>query len=556
MYPERLRTETLSNAEKELYRRFATQLPAEFHVFHSVSWQVPDVRYGASDGEADFLLAHPNLGIMVIEVKGGLIRYDGLQAHWYSGSASIKDPFDQAKNNKYSLQKLLKGDPYFSSRWLSMGHAVAFPDVDVKGSLRLDAPREIILDASDMANVLAWVQAAFAHWHGQTEAISTLGEAGLQAIARILSPSWELRLSLATIIQEDETEIRRLTEDQFHILDLLGRTRRAAVSGCAGSGKTTLAVEKAIRLGKQGAHVLLTCYNRHLADNLANGLADIPGVEVASFHAIALEWCRQAGLLIGPAPSDQAFFEDRLPDLLMGAIDKLGPKFDAVIVDEGQDFREHWWVPLQSFLRDTMNGFLFVFYDDNQKLYSGGGIPTEFLPFPLSRNLRNTQQVHKMVMNYYRSGTIPAALGPIGRPVEVHAYADGDALKQLLRQALHRLVSQENVSPEDIVVLTPRAAARSVLWRFGSLGNFRLTDKWAAGGADIYCTTVHSFKGLESPVVILAEIDEQAALDLETILYVGCSRAVSHLIVLAESNTAEAIAGLKAADQAPGAGSN
>jgi len=292
---------------------------------------------------------------------------------------------------------------------------------------------------------------------------------------------------------------------------------------------------------------LLTCYNRYLADNLASDLAEVPGVEVASFHAIALKWCRQAGLLSGTTPSDQTFFEDKLPDLLMEAIEKLGPKFDAVIVDEGQDFRGHWWVPLQSFLRDTKNGFLFVFYDDNQKLYSGSGIPTEFLPFPLTRNLRNTQQVHKMVLNFYRSGTIPTARGPVGRPVEVHPYTDAAALKQHLRNALHRLVSQEDVSPEDIVVLTPRAAARSQLWQLGSLGNFRLTDQWASGGADIYCTTVHSFKGLESPVVILAEIDEQATLDLETILYVGCSRAVSHLVVLAESNTASAIAGLKAA---------
>lgn len=551
MYPDRLRPETRSNAEKELYRQFSVQLPAEFHVFHSVSWQVADIRYGASDGEADFLIVHPNLGIMVIEVKGGLIRYDGSQAQWYSGHASIKDPFDQAKNNKYSLQKLLKADPYFSSRWLSMGHAVAFPDVEVKGGLRLDAPREIILDASDMAKVAAWVQKGFAYWHGHGDAINTLGDAGLQAIARILSPSWELRLRLGTVIRQDESEIRRLTGDQFHILDLLGRTRRAAVSGCAGSGKTTLAVEKALRLSKQGAQVLLTCFNRYLADYLASDLSEVPGVEVASFHTIALKWCRQAELLSGAIPSDKAFFEDTLPDLLMEAIEKLGPRFDALIVDEGQDFRAHWWVPLQSFLRDTENGFLFVFYDDNQKLYSGGGIPTEFLPFALTRNLRNTQQVHTMVMNYYRSGEIPTALGPIGRPVEVHLYANAAGLKQQLRQALHRLVSQEDVSPEDIVILTPRAAGRSQLWQFGSLGNFGLTDQWSAGGADIYCTTVHSFKGLESPVVILAEIDEQVVLDLEAILYVGCSRAVSHLIVLAESNTGKAIAGLKATEQWP-----
>lgn len=548
---DRIRPETLSNAERALYSRLSAQLPAAFTVFHSVSWQVPDLRHGATDGEADFLIVHPGLGILVVEAKGGSIRYDGAHAQWYSGSYHIKDPFDQAKNNKYSLQRLLKTDPYFSNRWLKMGHAVAFPDVEVKSGLRLDAPREIILDAGDLADVSAWVQTAFKYWHGQAEALSALGNAGVQAVIGILSPSWELRLRLGTAIQEEEAEIQRLTEEQFHILDLLSRTRRAAVSGCAGSGKTTLAVEKALRLSKQGAQVLLTCFNRYLADYLASDLSEHPGIEVASFHTTAIKWCRQAGLLSGAIPSDPAFFEDTLPDMLLEAIEKLGPGFDAVIVDEGQDFRTHWWIPLQSLLRDTKDGFLYVFYDDNQRLYSKTGVPAEFLPFSLTRNLRNTQLVHKMVMNFYRSDTKPAALGPVGRPVEIHTYSDVAMLKQQIRQALHRLVYQEDVAPEDVVVLTPRAAERSQLWQLGPLGNFRLTDQWAAGGADIFCATVHSFKGLESPVIVLAEIDRQDISDLDAILYVGCSRAVNHLIVLVEASTGESMASLTASARPP-----
>ena len=73
---------------------------------------------------------------------------------------------------------------------------------------------------------------------------------------------------------------------------------------------------------------------------------------------------------------------------------------------------------------------------------------------------------------------------------------------------------------------------RSSLWQLGMLGNFRLTEQWTTASGEIFCSTIHSFKGLESPVVILTEIEPHAAQDLESLLYVGCSRACHHLVVL------------------------
>jgi len=95
------------------------------------------------------------------------------------------------------------------------------------------------------------------------------------------------------------------------------------------------------------------------------------------------------------------------------------------------------------------------------------------------------------------------------------------------------------VPSEDIVILTPKGRQRSSLWRLGPVGNFLLTDQWSTGSGEIFCSTVHSFKGLESPVVILAEIEPYITQDLESILYVGCSRACNHLIVLASADLSE-----------------
>jgi hypothetical protein len=76
---------------------------------------------------------------------------------------------------------------------------------------------------------------------------------------------------------------------------MLDGERRVAVSGPAGSGKTLLAAEKARRLADQGFEVLLTCFNRPLADHVRAGLGDVEGVHVAGFHELCFDLCREAG---------------------------------------------------------------------------------------------------------------------------------------------------------------------------------------------------------------------------------------------------------------------
>ena len=50
-----------------------------------------------------FLEACDRLGLLVIEVKGGNIRYDGATGEWFSGIYAIKDPVLQVTNNRYQL---------------------------------------------------------------------------------------------------------------------------------------------------------------------------------------------------------------------------------------------------------------------------------------------------------------------------------------------------------------------------------------------------------------------------------------------------------------------
>jgi len=97
----------------------------------------------------------------------------------------------------------------------------------------------------------------------------------------------------------------------------------------------------------------------------------------------------------------------------------------------------------------------------------------------------------------------------VGRAVEVLKYQTEGDLKRLLRKQIHHLVREEQVDPEDIVILTPRAPHRSALRHMGMLGEFSLNDT-PDGSGEIFWTNIYQFKGLESPVVILVEIGNRS----------------------------------------------
>jgi hypothetical protein len=522
-------------------------------VFHHVPWQVRDVRSGARDGEADFIVADPNRGFLIVEVKGGSVYYDGALRQWYSGRYPIDDPFEQATSCKYSLLSLLKEQSYWRNRYVRMAHAVAFPDVVVaQTKLRPDAPREIVLDSTQMHDLNRWVQHVFEYWNGQERRSDPPGAEGVRHLVNLISPTVHLRPLLGVTIAEEEQELVRATEDQFYIIDLLGHQRQLGVLGCAGSGKTLIAAEKARQLCAQGFRVLLTCFNRNLAEFLQASIGDNQQLVIKHFHGLCADLAREAGLWRRDSmPPSADFFAKKLPEQLVEAADVLNWHVDAVIVDEGQDFREEWWLALRYLLNDPDNGIFYVFFDDHQNLYGSEGVPLEVAPVVLRKNCRNTRAIHQYVSTYYRSDHPTTAIGPAGRAVDVLTYQTESDLKRLLRKQIHRLVREEQVAAEDIVILTPRAPHRSALRQMGRLGEFSLTDT-PGGSGEIYWTNIYQFKGLESPVVILVEIDAKAlagdaveiaadteaqlassrvVLTPETLMYVGTSRARHHLIV-------------------------
>lgn len=535
MFPDGLHHDVESNAEKLLYRAFQEQLSDDFRVFHSVSWQLPNRRSGAKDGEADFIIACPNLGILVLEVKGGSIQYNGTVDKWYSHNNLIKDPFKQARQSQKSLLDLLKEQSYWKKRWIPIGHAVAFPDVNIANCrLRPDATRDIILDCTQLSDLSGWVQTVINYYRGQNERKSEFDVESSEQLVNILTRWFDLKQVLGIEIHKDQHELKRLSEQQFRLLDFLGRQRRAAISGCAGSGKTLLAVEKARRLSEQGFRVLLICYNKALAGFLRKSLRWKRNLKIYHFHALCKKLAVDAGLDPGANSNfDKDSLWDKIyPELLLESADKLNWRVDAIIVDEGQDFQENWWLPLKGLLNDPENGIFYLFYDDHQNLYcSSWKSPFDLAPFTLTENWRNTKRIHSHVLQFYRGEKSITALRSEGRNVEILDYPSNNnaQLQKMIGSILNRLVWDEGVSTKDIAILTT-TKKQALQNKF--LGKFRVKADPDTSSQEIFCNTIHQFKGLESPVIILVETELRNCDRLRNWLYVGTSRARNHLIIL------------------------
>ena len=165
----------------------------------------------------------------------------------------------------------------------------------------------------------------------------------------------------------------------------------------------------------------------------------------------------------------------------------------------------------------------------------------------LPANLRNTKPIHEFVSVFYRGEGKPEGRGPVGRPVEVLGYRTPEDLDRLLALVLKNL-ELEGLSLDDVVVLTPARPAKSELRRRGRVNGYELSETPEPG--KVLTSTIHGFKGLERPVVILAEVGARHREDLASYLYVGGSRARNHLIVLAAEPVAKELRQL--AGVAPG----
>jgi hypothetical protein len=503
------------------------------------------------DGEADFVIAHPDLGLMILEVKGGRIHYDAQKMQWHSVDRTgkdhpINDPVFQARNSKGALIAKLEELPdWDKTERIPIGYMVVFPDVIAEEqTLRLDLDRQIVLDANDMQRIQESIERGYIWNFGGRPKPGSLGNARLHKIKNLLTCSFSLRTPLSVTLNEEENQLIKLTENQLHALSFIQKQRRALIEGCAGSGKTMLALEKCRQLAEQGFDTLLLCFNAPLASFLQQRVHQ--DVEVAYFHGLCKSLAKDAGIGFRAYDNEEEYYNKILPDMLLEAVLELGARYDAIVVDEGQDFQEPWWDTLFHLLRDPEQGIFYVFFDSNQNIYHRHGALEQLvqtMPFSLTENCRNTLSIHQVVKEFHQDPESLTCRGPAGRAPAISYFSSSSEQEEQVQKAIQYLVEEEKIASDRIVLLTTRAPESAGFPPNKKIGNVKLGE-WGDGNGgknEMRVSSVHRFKGLESGVVILTGLEDNDPDWINPILYVACSRARTHLIVIAHERSRDQI---------------
>lgn len=550
-----------SRAEARFYEACRDQLPEELLVIYSAKWLYRDNRGRINEGEADFTVLSPTLGVLAVEVKGGGVTFDPTTGAWNSvdrhGNANaIKDPFLQATKERHALIDQIGGNHAWRQAGIgrvTFGHAVAFPDLqDAAPLLGPDRSREIVAINADIQDVARWFDRVMRYWHQPVDAQP--GARGLRIIEDILCRPIDVRPVLRAAIDDAEAQRIRLTENQAKVLRIIAGRRRAVVSGGAGTGKTLIAVAKAKQFAQEGLSVLLLCYNRPLADSLAVGLRDVPLIRAQSYHQLCEQRVRQAAQLgrdlikeaveAYPGGGEQHRFDVQLPFALALSAEVIDERFDAVVVDEAQDFSDEYWFGVELLLRDQERGHLYVFIDENQTLYPRrANVPVVDEPFYLTANCRNTAPIHEAAYRFYRGNEVDAPELP-GPAVTWTAAEGDDAQADAVARRVNQWTSVERIDVKDVAVLIakrPKAIPYALLQARAALAGIRWAVEVHGQTTSVLVDTVARFKGLEAQAVVLWLGDEVLDCELWESVYVGTTRAKSLLAVVGSARVIQAV---------------
>jgi hypothetical protein len=549
-----------SQAERDLFERFRDEPgTTDWVVLHSLALGEHKKQRA---GEIDFLVITP-LGVFVLEVKGGKIRREnGL---WIYGSSheerttKPRGPFEQARDAMFSLEERLKaaGSPLAK---LFFGYGVVAPDCSLKACVSrteiADNPG-VAYDFDDRRSSLPeYIKrlAAEASRHYSTAGIGDRfkpSKKDAEQLVSLLRGDFEAEVSDLSLAQDVGRNVVLLEEKQREALDAFVQDERVIVLGGAGTGKTILAMEAAIRAVQEGKRVLFLTYTKrftnYIAAKLAINSSDL--LRVSGIHEVmykVIEDSPFAEELRAEFTNGDTFWHSWLPEHFT-LVQSGKPMCDVLIVDEGQDILTEKYLDAV----DTMvsggleNGrWLWCMDDRNQGAVYGRcddeanrrlrkhGVSTR-----LSSNIRNTRQIADAANRLAAPrANVPASME--GAAVSYYRVQDPKDERRRLISVLQSLLA-EGVAPRQITVLSKH---RNPSWDFAAVASelpaaIQLDDEAARKMAEhktegITFSTISGFKGLENDFIVVTEIDDLTSEQGRTLAYVAMTRTRAKLIML------------------------
>lgn len=538
------------NSERYVFERLGRELPEDWIILHSLGLPGHEKKIR---GEADIVVLSTS-GIFAIEVKGGQVSCsDGLWT--YSGDfrpfTKTESPWAQAMGALGAVRdSLSKSDPRFRDVLFGYGVVMPYTEFTTAGT---EIVPEVLLDRRYFRkNLSTYIQALAKYWAAelqrkQNKTLRGLTPEELRIARNILRPDLQTAFSLGSYLDGVESRLLHLTQQQIRISRRMAANPRTVVRGAAGTGKTVIALDRAVELSRSGCRVLYVCFNQLLAAHVRKsvGHSQCGGAfDVVHLHALYRRLIAGAGLsgrLEQAQENDPDFYRATFPELAVEALcSSENDPYDVIIVDEAQDLLTPAHLDaLDLLLKDGLRrGRWHLFIDYNQNIYRGDievqveqrlseGAPAFD---DLYENCRNTRQIS--VQTSIISGIdLPASQSINGPEAEIHYCGNADELTVGVENLIQQLLDQD-VKLSDIVILSTRRLENSVLARSRTLAGrpvIQLTPSTLVDAAGVLFSTMHAFKGLERPVVIAVDMDGIGDPELAMLHYAGLSRARSLL---------------------------
>ena len=561
MIPPQIDNDRVSASERRVFGLLESDPAADnWTVLHSLGVAR---RATGPFGEIDFVIIIPGQGIICIEVKGGRVSCeDGIWRTMdrYGGVAVLRrSPFMQARESMFALRNTMIAHfgQFAGESKCPIGTGVVFPDVNCP-PITPEFERADVIDAEDLRrpiskSIMRLVNARLARFQKQhSSPLPTLSQ--VKVIRNFLRPNFELVLSRSMSLGQVEAKLLSLTEEQYARLDELEANARCLFEGAAGTGKTLLCLEYARRAAKSGAEVLLVCFNRLLGEWLKQQVNG-SNITAGTWHEIT------RGMILGSSVANEFLeqesealhsentghlFRELYPFYGTIAMEEIGPIFDVLAVDEMQDLGSREGLDFFSLaIRGGLAGGRWAMFGDftRQALYMRATEPAailagycdHFVRARLTLNCRNSRRIAEetsIVAGFdappFRSG------GVAGPPVEHRYWRTSDDLVDALTKVVEELL-EDGTTIDNITVLSPRRLANSALCGVKEITRFPLVDvsrNFDVSGPVLKYSTIHSYKGLESQVVIIVDIEEVDGDEHKALLYVGMSRALGLLILM------------------------
>jgi len=527
------------------------------------------------DGEyTDFIILHPKKGILFLECKGGLIKYNSTEGKWYQNEKRLdKSPMQQSEDGKRILLGLLKS-PYIKKKInidvIPTIHGAIFPNTPKPHGVTFgtNIKPEMIIWAEDCINLEKSLTKLFNLNKNEYQ----LTEGDKKLIRTILygedlkSPFKEV-LKLGEHLQDLEFD----QDQQSFLLSVFGN-RKMIVEGLAGTGKTIIATKIATHEEYKDKKVLMLTKTKGLCQFLKVLIRNRSASDNLRIYSIDQFVKKTADRLNVPMtlPTHKAtqeelneHFDNYSPQRCQQIFDMHpAEKFDLLIIDESQDFHKNWFESLSSIIKE--DGKIFFFYDPLQTTIPNSMAeilkkPDEigFPIFSFNANYRNTSSISnllsKLIKKYFPDTKLfysKHSKVNKGRKPEL---IEADSFEKIIEKTIEKvdfLIKEEKFKPKDIGVLGINSMKPSDYGTKLSMTkelkklDLKVINAWDYSlpymdpkeENDITFSDVRSFKGLEKRVIILvnfAELNEKSVQQI----YTGLSRARGHLIIISNQKS-------------------